>query len=541
MPITQSVMEDQCTNDEGDLAADALHIMAQFSTRLGLILVDTCKGEPYRIVESAGHGNGLEAWRLLMRRYASRTPGTKRALLASLFSMKPAISASDFESVLLTVEEIIRRYDAMSVTKMPEDIQCAILIAVCPKDLKEFLDMSTEDFKYVELRNRATNWIERKRDQHSKHIHDMERKNTGHAPMDVSWFGEWPSEEDWHDSEIQGVQDWGGYTPQPSNPEYSWTDEVQFMHKGYKGKSKGKGKHGKGHFTGKGTGTRVLTGSSYGKGAGTQVFTGSPSFKGSSKGVWKGSSKGKSQFNGECHYCGKWGHTARECTLKDAHMAQWRQSTQTASVEDQTAEHDHECDHDNDNHVSALETSGGHRNMGTWELSNLMTHIVPVRAKHVTKSQDQILHTLIEQNPFAALSNEESEADSGTGREPVKIAAQFPSEPKLRREWKAKVSTEPGPTEVASLSEYPWITKVSQGTRKKWKRRQLAQMPVLMESEPEACRLEPFQMDVETAEISNVESRTSRNDGKRIQLTIDSGAAEHVVGPKDIPHIPIAP
>ena len=370
-PITQSLMEDKCTDDQGNLATDALQSMAQFSTRLGLILVDTCKGEPYRIVESAGHGNGLEAWRLLMRRYASRTPGTKRALLASLFSMKPAVSAMDFESVLLTVEEIIRRYDAMSATNMPEDIACAILIAVCPKDLKEFLDMSTEEFKYAELRNRATNWIERKRDQHGKQLADMERRNNGHAPMDVSWFGDGSSEEDWHDSEIQGVQDWGGYMPQPSNPEYSWTDEVQSMQKGYKGKSKGKGKHGKGYYMGKGTGTQVLTGSSYGKGAGTQTLTGFSSFKGSQKGSWKGSSKGKGQFNGECHYCGKWGHTARDCALKDTHMAQWRQSTQTSSVEDHDAEHDQGCDHDN--HVSALETSGGHRNMGTWELSNLMT------------------------------------------------------------------------------------------------------------------------------------------------------------------------
>merc|ERR1711911_64637 len=114
-------MENQCTNDQGGLATDALQSMTRFSTQLGLILVDTWKGEPYRLVESSGHGNGLEAWRLLMRRYASRTPGTKRALLASLFSMKPAISASDFESVMLTVEAIIRRYDAMSADKMPED------------------------------------------------------------------------------------------------------------------------------------------------------------------------------------------------------------------------------------------------------------------------------------------------------------------------------------------------------------------------------------------------------------------------------------
>ena len=134
--INQTVMEAQCIDGAGDVSMEQFNTMAQFSTRLGLILIDTCKGEPYRIVESAGHGNGLEAWRLLMRRYASRTPGTKRALLASLFSMKPATSAADLESVLLTVEEVIRRYDAMSVDKMPEDIQCAILIAVCPKELK---------------------------------------------------------------------------------------------------------------------------------------------------------------------------------------------------------------------------------------------------------------------------------------------------------------------------------------------------------------------------------------------------------------------
>ena len=30
-----------------------------------------------------------------------------------------------------------------------------------------------------------------------------------------------------------------------------------------------------------------------------------------------------------------------------------------------------------------------------------------------------------------------------------------------------------------------------------------------------------------------------RGNGKRVELTIDSGAAEHVVGPRDLPHIPI--
>ena len=46
---------------------------------------------------------------------------------------------------------------------------------------------------------------------------------------------------------------------------------------------------------------------------------------------------------------------------------------------------------------------------------------------------------------------------------------------------------------------------------------------------------------VEEAEISNIESGAPSFDGKRIELTIDSGAAEHVVGPKDLPSIPVTP
>ena len=59
---------------------------------------------------------------------------------------------------------------------------------------------------------------------------------------------------------------------------------------------------------------------------------------------------------------------------------------------------------------------------------------------------------------------------------------------------------------------------------------------------------------VEDAELSNVDtgcghgpfhqegqSGAMRADMKRVELTIDSGAAEHVVGPKDLPHIPRSP
>ena len=51
--IDQSAMEAQCINDQGDVSHDQLNAMAHFSTRLGLILIDTCQGEQYRIFEGA--------------------------------------------------------------------------------------------------------------------------------------------------------------------------------------------------------------------------------------------------------------------------------------------------------------------------------------------------------------------------------------------------------------------------------------------------------------------------------------------------------
>ena len=56
---------------------------------------------------------------------------------------------------------------------MPEDIKCAILVACCPKDLKEHLEMSSEDFVCSDLRVKANTWIERKHDQQPKNFQQL--------------------------------------------------------------------------------------------------------------------------------------------------------------------------------------------------------------------------------------------------------------------------------------------------------------------------------------------------------------------------------
>ena len=118
------------------------------------------------------------------------------------------------------------------------------------------------------------------------------------------------------------------------------------------------------------------------------------------------------------------------------------------------------------------------------------------------------------QNCFAGLSNNGPEEDSEMVPETSRTSTPSSSEPKSQRMWQVKGSTESGVTTVASLSEYPWITNVSQGTRKRWNRHLVKMSSIAEEADP-----------------SNVESRAPHTDGMHIEFTIDNGAAEHVVGP----------
>ena len=85
--ITMEALRANLANNDGEVDEAGVERARAFSGKLYLILSDTCKGEPYRTAEPAGFGQGFEAWRLLLRRCASKTPRTKRAVLQALFTI----------------------------------------------------------------------------------------------------------------------------------------------------------------------------------------------------------------------------------------------------------------------------------------------------------------------------------------------------------------------------------------------------------------------------------------------------------------------
>ena len=175
--------------------------------------------------------------------------------------------------------------------------------------------------------------------------------------------------------------------------------------------------------------------------------------------------KGKGGYNGECHFCGKWGHTARFCRQKDLYMDGVRRAAgQVTNVEAVLPPSPAPAS------LDGLEASTPHRNIGAWDLG-----------------------CLLKQNRFAALTQDSVE------------------EPPLSRSCDDAF---PPPSRCI----VPKTPRMKSVLRKQWMR--------------------PCQPPVP---IPEVELHSLEHTTKRLNLTLDSGAAEHVVGPSDLPHIQVRP
>ena len=140
---TNDLDEHQYPNENERIA------VLKFNTVLYIILVTKLKGEAFNLVSSVRDGSGLEAWWLLMKRYAPRTPATKRALPnKSIFNMKAAKIVEEIEKILLELEEIYCKYGSMSNNLLFEDIKTVTMVELCTLELWEHLEFNAKDIDY---------------------------------------------------------------------------------------------------------------------------------------------------------------------------------------------------------------------------------------------------------------------------------------------------------------------------------------------------------------------------------------------------------
>jgi hypothetical protein len=197
--------------------------------------------DAWKIIDSAGTGNGLEGLRLLVKRYDPKNPGMKRSILKALMMVQSCKKMSDLEKTIMIVEGLIKKYEGMTDRegRLPNDLVATILINVCHKELRGYLELQTKEMTRGEVRTEIFNFIERKRG----------RMNDSMAAMEVDSF----EESGWHQEQLQqGAEEW--------DPCEQYYEELSYF-------GKGGGKGGKG-FGGKGYNQKGWYGGgkSYGKG-----------------------------------------------------------------------------------------------------------------------------------------------------------------------------------------------------------------------------------------------------------------------------------
>ena len=130
--------------------AEDLVEIKKFSTNLYSALLGYTEDDAFKLVQSASECQGLEALRLLKRRYDPKSPGTKRALLKSIMGIPPAKKLVEIETSIMRLEEMIKKYESMTGQKhavLPPDLVVTMMIDVCTKDLREHLELTIKNGK----------------------------------------------------------------------------------------------------------------------------------------------------------------------------------------------------------------------------------------------------------------------------------------------------------------------------------------------------------------------------------------------------------
>lgn len=291
----------------------------RISQDLAATLSYLLEGESESILNNAGDGNGLDAWRKLQQRFDPKSNARDLVDTQKIIRPPQCKSLNDVLPALEKWEEAVRN---MNETNRPNEMmKMGIAIGMCPPKLIEHLqNMEDRITSYGQLRAEIVRKIDlaEVNKQHIKH-------DTKDDHMDIGRLDNQNEQSDNRESNHTDDQwDSWTWTIDWSSP---WSGEVDLQSMqpwGQWGKAKGKGKGKKG-FSPKGSskGSKGKEGKK-GDGKGKGYASSTP---------WQGKGFPK-EFQGYCSYCWEWGHTAKYCPRKqqDAHAIEAHPS-QSESVE----------------------------------------------------------------------------------------------------------------------------------------------------------------------------------------------------------------
>ena len=130
------------------------------SAKLQAVLISSTEDDAFRIVNAVDEGNGIEAYRMLKKRYEPRNAGSKRAVLKAIINNPQCKKVTEMESNLMNLERLFKKYGDMSGgEQLNMDLKVAVMIDLCTKDLREYLELKNENMKDIEVKTEILNYI----------------------------------------------------------------------------------------------------------------------------------------------------------------------------------------------------------------------------------------------------------------------------------------------------------------------------------------------------------------------------------------------
>ena len=270
------------------------------SVRLYAVLSTYLRGRPLRILRSVKQNDGYRVWRMLKDELQPSSRPRALALAQALVKFPPYREGGSLLDYTLAYERLILEYEKLSPYPYDDNLKISTLMSGLPADVRKYLELNLDDgATYEKMRARLL---------------QFERTTAG-------WSSEHILRSVGIDKDASKFIDTGGPVPMDVD-----RIENKGAKKGRDAKSKGKGKY---EDKGKGKGYNRDWGKGGGKGGkpwDNQYNKHWEHFdhKGKGKGKEKGKKgKGKGYGSGKvgpCYSCGKMGHIAADCRLRNVNQ-----------------------------------------------------------------------------------------------------------------------------------------------------------------------------------------------------------------------------
>ncbi|CAK0857324.1 unnamed protein product [Prorocentrum cordatum] len=248
-------------------------------------LAQMLTGESLDVLRNGREDNGLDAWRRLWRRWDPKTVGRNRAAYLKIAQPGTAKTVEQASKMLEQWEAQIRDYESKRKKVVNEELKCAVLTEMMPKEVRLHLQLNARTLTdYTTIRQEVLSFLEARKSHTSDgsvpmDVDALQRKGKDKSGKGKDSKGKGKDTDNSHSK--KNVTCWNcGKTGHTSSE--CWT-KPQTDHD--KNKARGKGKDNKG------------------KGKDSKGDKGKDGGKGNSQ----------NHFRGYCDKCGKWGHRGQDC------------------------------------------------------------------------------------------------------------------------------------------------------------------------------------------------------------------------------------